>query len=131
MLPQQNTNIYTLLFCFNGNKILCFTFEFKHNWMCSNKKLIISVAGTASIATCYGWTRKHSLRMRSSPSFRCIEYQTQGFQCTNSEIGEFEQNRVARKHSCIQQCMPSRFVGKSFVAHEITESSYVVIYMCV
>jgi hypothetical protein len=38
MLPQQNTNIYTLL-CFDGNfKTFCFTFRIKTRWDVLNKK---------------------------------------------------------------------------------------------
>ena len=55
------------------------------------------VVGAASAVTCYSWTRKRSLRMRSLPSFRSIDYQAQGVQCTNSG------NRQIRSKSCCQK----------------------------
>jgi hypothetical protein len=44
-----------------------------------------------------------------------------------AEIGECEQNRIARKHIYTLQYMPSRFVCKSFVELGNSENNYVVI----
>ena len=42
MLPQQHTNIYALLLCFDGNFKTCVSLlEFKHNGMSSIKKNLV------------------------------------------------------------------------------------------